>query len=143
METMRKDNGVAATITRQFVSLEACRRTIDGVAAPLSDLSLLPRLHTAFERECRVPDPVGRRRMFIFVIVALYAPGSLAGRRLPQGMRQALSSVLHGVSPCRLSSQLPEAVWEYGHYRDFHDEATRLLPLLWAEAAARDTPEPG
>ena len=65
------------------------------------------------------------------------APAPLAGRRLPHGMRQALSSAVPDVAPCRLSCHLPEAAWEFAHYRTFRDEAARLAGVLGARACGR------
>ncbi len=137
MDFMERDERAAReTVISRAESLAACRRAMEGARAPLSDLSLLPLLRREFDRECRVGDAAVRRRMFTFVFALLYAPGALAGRRLPQGMRRALSSAVPEVAACRLSRYLPQAAWEYGHYRAFREEATRLACRLWARATA-------
>ena len=109
MDFMKENVGGAAAAPGMDAAIDraarmtACRRATDNAPAPLADLSMVGWLHGEFERECRVDDPVERRRMFVFIFALLYAPAALAGRRLPHGMRQALSSAVPDVAPCRLS----------------------------------------
>ena len=105
--------GMDAAIDRA-ARMTACRHATDNAPATLADLSMVGWLHGEFERECHVDDPVERRRMFVFIFALLYAPAALAGRRL-----------------------LPEAAWEFAHYRTFRDEAARLAGVLGARACGR------
>ena len=143
MDFMKENVGGAAAAPGMDAAIDraarmtACRHATDNAPATLADLSMVGWLHGEFERECHVDDPVERRRMFVFIFALLYAPAALAGRRLPHGMRQALSSAVPDVAPCRLSCHLPEAAWEFAHYRTFRDEAARLAGVLGARACGR------
>ncbi len=54
---------------------------------------------------------------FIFVVVMLYTPCTLAGGKLPFGIRTQLSNILQYKSPTSISNIVPNLIFLYRNYR--------------------------
>lgn len=90
----------------------------------LTDYSLLPRIYKFFSEECiqeRMLSVMDRMK-FIFIVLFLYAPNSLAGRKMPDGLRTALASLFPNLSPCVLSNNKKQAVFFYNIYNQYGKE---------------------
>lgn len=94
----------------------------------LKDLSLIPKIYGWFKeilagRDCPPnPESVTQRKKFLFIILFLFAPSVLAGGRLPNGVRAALSEVFNDLSPCVISNNLSDIVFIYQQYKDFRQD---------------------
>ena len=79
----------------------------------LTDYSMLPYIYECFAGTCQPGKPVSPadRMKFLFIALFLYAPSSLAGRKMPDGLRAALSSLFPSLSPCVLSNNKKQAVF--------------------------------
>ena len=90
----------------------------------LTDYSLLPLIYKLFSEECIQERRISvtDRMKFIFITLFLYAPSSLAGRKMPDGLRAALSSLFPSLSPCVLSNNKKQTVFFYEIYKRYGEE---------------------
>lgn len=97
-------------------------------SALLQDTSLIPEIYSWFkdiisETDCPSnPDGVMQRKKFLFIVLFLYAPSSLAGGRLPNGIRAELANVFSDVSPCVISNNIANVSFIYQQYKNFRQE---------------------
>ena len=73
------------------------------------------------------------RMKFIFIALFLYAPSSLAGRKMPDGLRDVLSGLFPSLSPCVISNNKRQTVFFYEIYRRYGEELERLYSLIMAK----------
>lgn len=98
----------------------------------LKDLSLIPKIYEWFkeilaERDCPPnPESVTQRKKFLFIVLFLFTPSTLAGGRLPNGVRAALADVLPKVSPCVISNNIADILFIYQNYKDFRSDIGHL-----------------
>lgn len=98
----------------------------------LTDYSMLPQIYAWFSDaylQGRRMSPMDRMK-FIFIALFLYAPSSLAGRKMPDGLRDALSGLFPGLSPCVISNNKRQTVFFYEIYRRYGEELERLYSLI-------------
>lgn len=90
----------------------------------LTDYSLLPQIYKLFSEKCIHESRISvtDRMKFIFIALFLYAPSSLAGRKMPDGLRAALSSLFPSLSPCVLSNNKKQTVFFYEIYKRYGEE---------------------
>lgn len=99
------------------------------LASPeLKDLTLIPKIYGWFKemlagRDCPPnPESVTQRKKFLFIVLFLFTPSTLAGGRLPKGVRAALAEVLSEVSPCVISSNIADILFIYKNYKEFRSD---------------------
>ena len=98
----------------------------------LKDLSLIPKIYVWFKeilsgRNCPPnPESVIQRKKFLFIVLFLFTPSTLAGGRLPNGVRAALAEVLPEVSPCVISNNIADVLFIYQNYKDFRSDIEYL-----------------
>lgn len=94
----------------------------------LKDYSLISIIYKWFseilqERDCAPRlNSVIQRKKFLFIVLFLFAPSTLAGGRLPNGIRAALAEAFPEVSPCVISNNISDVVFIYQQYRDFRQD---------------------
>lgn len=90
----------------------------------LTDYSMLPYIYECFAgmRQPGKPLSPTDRMKFLFIALFLYAPSSLAGRKMPDGLRAALSSLFPSLSPCVLSNNKKQTVFFYEIYKRYGEE---------------------
>lgn len=102
-------------------------------SALLQDTSLIPEIYSWFkdivaETDCPSnPDGVMQRKKFLFIVLFLYAPSSLAGGRLPNGIRAELANVFPDVSPCVISNNIADVSFIYQQYRNFRKNIEHIF----------------
>ena len=90
------------------------------------------------ERDCApMVDSVIQRKKFLFIILFLFAPSVLAGGRLPNGVRAALSEVFNDLSPCVISNNLSDVVFIYQQYKDFRQDIEYLYNKILERLKAK------
>lgn len=105
----------------------------------LDDYSLIPEIYAWFkeilaERTCPSnPESVIQRKKFLFIVLFLFAPSVLAGGRLPNGIREEISHVFPGVSPCVISNNITDVPFIFHQYKDFRKE----IEYLYTEIVKR------
>lgn len=91
----------------------------------LTDRGLISEIYKIFvdllnERGCPPnTDSVTQRKKFIFIILYLFSPSSLAGGKMARGIREAMSKVLDIQSKSTISDNCADVVFLYQNYSDF------------------------
>ena len=121
-----------------IVELKSIRKQIKGLVERenklttpvLSDLGLIPLLYEwfneALEDYGKNPERITRRREFLFIVLYLYAPGSLTGGRLPDGLRLQIADVFGAVSASSVSNYVTNLIFFFERYRTFRRDVTYL-----------------
>lgn len=102
-------------------------------SALLQDTSLIPEIYSWFNDivaetdHSPNPDGVMQRKKFLFIVLFLYAPSSLAGGRLPNGIRAELAKLFPDVSPCVISNNIADVSFIYQQYRNFRKNIEHIF----------------
>ena len=93
----------------------------------LSDKKLIPLIYKTFTNIiCKKSDEgistVMQRKKFIFIILYLYSPSSLAGDKMASGLRNELSNVLGIQAKSTISNNCANLVFLYQNYMDFRND---------------------
>lgn len=106
----------------------------------LCDFSLIPELYGLFKQvisEGGCPpniDSVTQRKKFLFIILFIFAPSSLAGGRLPAGIRSELAGIFPNIAPCVISNNISDVSFIFRQYKDFRIDIehiyTKMLEYL-------------
>lgn len=109
------------------------RQETEASAPILADLSLLPRLYYWFgealqERGCSpCIESVSQRKKFLYIILYLYSPASLAGGKMTLGLRDKLAELFQLRSRTTISDNCGDVVFLYCRYKDFHEEVDDIF----------------
>lgn len=115
----------------------------NALARPvLSDKKLIPEIHKVFtslivERGCKpATNTVIQRKKFIFIVLYLYSPSSLAGDKMAPGLRDELSNVLGVQAKSTISNNCANLVFLYLNYMDFRKDVELLCNkiLSWLKS---------
>ena len=98
----------------------------------LTDLSLLNQLYEWFKeitsnKDQKRNERILQRKKFIFVVLFLYSPSTLAGGKMKKGLREKLGETLgiHGKSS--ISDNINNLVFSYQLYKYFRQDIDRIL----------------
>lgn len=97
----------------------------------LTDLSLLDQLYKWFEeisysREKKRNEQILQRKKFIFIILCLYSPSTLAGGKMKTGLRDRLCEVLNLNDKSTLSKNLNNLSFHYQMYKYFRQDIDKI-----------------
>lgn len=98
----------------------------------LSDKKLIYEIYKIFvdlqnERNCPPSlDSSTQRKKFIFIILYMFSPGTLAGGRIPKGLRKIFEEVFSNVNPCTISNNLKNVIFLYQHYKNLRQDIEYL-----------------
>lgn len=101
----------------------------------LTDLSMIPRIYEWF-KELSDEDKKGRkmavlqRKKFMFIILFLYSPATLAGDKMKVGLRDKLCEVLGLPVKSTLSKNLVNLTFHYRMYKYFRRDIERIYTAL-------------
>ncbi len=105
----------------------------NALMAPiLTDKSLILEIYHIFmellnERGCPPNiDSVTQRKKFIFIVLYLFSPSSLAGGKTVYGIRGEIARVLGIRSECTISNNCEDVVFLYQNYGDFSGDIEYL-----------------
>lgn len=118
---------------------ELCKEENRLTTPLLTDRGMIGDIYKIFvdvlgERDCPPqPDSVIQRKKFIFIILYLYSPSALAGRKMLGGLREDLSKVLGIQAQTTISDNCADVVFLYQNYSDF----CRDVECLYAEIVNR------
>ena len=85
----------------------------------LSDKKLIPLIYKKSDEGI---STVMQRKKFIFIILYLYSPSSLAGDKMASGLRNELSKVLGIQAKSTISNNCANLVFLYQNYIDFRND---------------------
>ena len=101
----------------------------------LCDYAMIPTLYAWFN-DIMEGDEGGQlgkayaRMKFIFIILFLYAPGALAGGKMPDGLRAAIARTIPGISPCVISNNKKTSTFYYDVYNRYKEELRDIYDKL-------------
>lgn len=75
-------------------------------------------------------DSVTQRKKFIFIILYLFSPSSLAGGKMTAGLREEISRVLGIQSKSTISDNCADVVFLYQNYGDFSGDIEYLYTKI-------------
>lgn len=99
----------------------------------LTDLSLISRLRSWFDE---LADGLPRRdkstltKEFIFIVLFLYSPGTLAGGKMRGGVRKALGDALGIIGKSSISDKLDIITFNYRTYKFFRRDLDVIYPAI-------------
>ena len=101
----------------------------------LRDYAMIPALYAWFNEimdgdEGGQPGKACARMKFIFIILFLYAPGALAGGKMPDGLRAAIARTIPGISPCVISNNKKTSTFYYDVYNRYKEELLDIYGKL-------------
>lgn len=73
---------------------------------------------------------VEQRRMFIFIVLYLYAPSRLFSGKMPRGLRRAIALTLGVASDTVLSDNANDVLKRYEIYRSWAKEVDKVLSVI-------------
>lgn len=117
-------------------------REAELTAPTLTDLDRIRTLYEWFkelqsERICAPREGgVHQRKMFIFIVIFLYSPSTLAGGRMLKGLREELAIVLDMHNRETISNNCSSVVFMYNQYKYFR----RDIEVLYIEIMKRVKP---
>lgn len=105
----------------------------------LTDIHLIPMLYEWFKDILAnmdfppLSDSVRQRKKFLFIILFLYSPGTLAGGKTPNGLRLALCQIFPDIKPCVISNNIKDVSFIYQIY----DEDKSNIDNIYTEIVNR------
>ena len=102
----------------------------------LTDKSLIKTIYDYFvevlsERNCSPQvESVIQRKKFIFIILYLYSPRTLAGGKMKSGLRDEISKVLGVQSMSTISNNCSDVVFLYQNYSDFSKDIIKIFSAV-------------
>lgn len=97
----------------------------------LTDFGMIDTLYEWFQeiviqKEKFKAGNVSQRKKFIFIIILLYSPGTLAGGRMKHGLRNKLAEVLGINARTTISDNRNDLVFSYRMYKYFRQDVDRI-----------------
>lgn len=98
----------------------------------LTDISLIPQIYSIFTHLLSGNNQYKERsvlfrKLFIFVVLMLYSPGSIfRGKRTFRGLRHQIAQVLNVTNEQHISDYSGHVRFLYSTYADFRDQADYL-----------------
>ena len=98
----------------------------------LTDKSVISIIYSYFvdylnNRDCPPQvESVIQRKKFIFIILYLYSPSTLAGGKMKAGLRDEISKVLGIQSMSTISNNCSDVVFLYQNYSDFSNDIAEI-----------------
>ena len=92
-----------------------------------TDLDMIRTLYDLFKESLSGRDCPGRaesvtqRKKFIFIVLFLYSPSTMAGGRISNKIREVLSEVI-GCTPFYISHNVENVIFFYQQYKDFRQD---------------------
>lgn len=102
----------------------------------LDDRGLIKEIYTKFievlNERCMPPvtGSVLQRKKFIFIVLYLYSPSTLAGGKMPKGLRDDICSVLGLNSVSTISDNCADVVFLYQNYSDFSKDIDAIFKAV-------------
>lgn len=73
---------------------------------------------------------VSQRQKFLIVIMFLFSPSTLAGGKMPKGLRDYICKVMGLKSASAISHDLDNVVFLYQNYTDFRDDVNEIFRAI-------------
>lgn len=106
----------------------------------LDDLNIISELYNHYSSYRKCPNErraSGRyRQCFLFCVLFLYSPSTLAGGQMKNGLREELSRAMGLHNPTKVSQLCVNLTFNYDNYKDFREEVDNDYQKLtsWLKA---------
>lgn len=98
----------------------------------LKDMTHVPLIYEWFCELAGGKDSTGAglrtelRQQFVFIVLYLYSPATLVGRKISRGLRGILAKTLGFKSPTGVSNLCRDSVFFYDHYKTYRESVDYL-----------------
>lgn len=110
-ELQEYERSISSTLVPQSISIEDVYKNY---------------LDVARERGVDMDDTMTLRKNFIFISAWLYAPGVLAGDRMPRGLRNNLMKIFGVYAPTAISNNFAETNFYFNNHSSTRSELTEM-----------------
>lgn len=119
-------------LSRIYDNMDELERKEDVFSEPLyTDLSKIDAMYEAFQSiYCKSKMTVNDRKKFLFVIILLYCPKKLAGKKMKSGLRDKIANVLHMREHSTLSNNVKDLVKEYDSDPNFKKDVSKAYNFI-------------
>ncbi len=125
---MELDFGKIARIKDIQVRLEELSEEGKNLSSPLlTDIRLVREIYDIFSGMVENPSSAAQRKKFIFIILYLFSPGTLAGGKMASGLREAIANAIGVKSHSSVSNNSAGMLFIYRHYEYFRKEVGRIF----------------
>ena len=94
----------------------------------LTDIRLVGEIYDIFSGMVENPASAAQRKKFIFIILYLFSPGTLAGGKMASGLRGgAIANAIGVKSHSSVSNNSADMLFIYRHYEYFRKEVGRIF----------------
>lgn len=138
-EEAKINMGKIAALTTMRNKINELSQILEELGEPiLSDLTLLPKIHEAYQtvfarRGCpKDAMMVRNRKKFIMVVLYLYSPKALAGDRMRMGLRKAISELFGLSTSTPISDNCAGLIIQYHAYADFRRDVDLIFKEIFA-----------
>lgn len=124
-------NFIAQLIQIRRQKQELAHKEAELTAPLLVNLEDVALVYQLFKRQMEAKEPrsltesTHQRKKFIFVVLALFAPATLVGDRIPHGLRARIAQVTN-INPSFISNNLENVLFQYQHFTDYRQELLYL-----------------
>ena len=121
-----------STIVSGVKELSRIYNNMDVFSEPLyTDMSKIDAMYEAFQSiYCKSKMTVNDRKKFLFVIILLYCPKKLAGKKMKSGLRDKIANILHMRQHSTLSNNVKDLVKEYDSDPNFKKDVSKAYNFI-------------
>lgn len=105
-------------------------REIELCRPDIIDIGMLSVVHEWFREILGLSDgkkeTTIQRMKFIFIALFLFTPSSLAGGKMPDGMREAISRLYPSLAPCVISNNKKSSLFFFDLYRLYKSDIEKI-----------------
>lgn len=119
-------------LSRIYNNMDELERKEDVFSEPLyTDMSKIDAMYEAFQSiYCKSKMTVNDRKKFMFVIILLYCPKKLAGKKMKSGLRDKIANILHMRQHSTLSNNVKDLVKEYDSDPNFKKDVSKAYNFI-------------
>lgn len=99
----------------------------------LSDLNLIPTIYDWFLEAAKTLPERNKsilNKEFIFIVIFLYSPGTLAGEKMKNGLRSKIGDTLGIIGRSSISDKLDTLVFHYRMYKYFRNDLNHIYSSI-------------
>ena len=119
-------------LSRIYDNMDDLEKKEEVFSEPLyTDLSKIDAMYDVFRSVyCKSKMTVYDRKKFLFVVVLLYCPKTLAGKKMKSGLREKMADVLNIKARTALSDNVKDLVKIYDSDSDFKKDVSRAYKFI-------------
>lgn len=106
------------------------KREIEFAKTKTKDYTIIPIIKELFCKKITNINKPRNRKKLLFVILCIVSPSTLAGCRLPKGLRAELSKIFPDIHPCVISNDISVLLSSYQKYINFRIEVDSIYKYI-------------